>query len=222
MPILTRSSTSTVAEAPRPACDQWDGRSPGSRVIATCRLPDLSLADRHQWLRASARRLQLRGQPWVCIGALLDAYHIPSSLFRSKEAIKGASTTLRRGVVNGPAGRRAPAEAARSIVAAGAMHYAGAVVRCSSKQGLAGETGSRCEQTLLLNPGAAPATVSESRRILKSLRPREAWEDIRRPWAFASPETGLASSCGYLRGGRIGPCYVTAIALAVEPLFGGP
>jgi hypothetical protein len=70
MPILTRSSTSTVAEAPRPACDQWDGRSPGSRVIATCRLPDLSLADRHQWLRASARRLQLRGQPWVCIGAL--------------------------------------------------------------------------------------------------------------------------------------------------------
>jgi hypothetical protein len=145
----------------------------------------------------------------------LDAYHIPSSLFRSKEAIKGASTTLRRGVVNGPAGCCTPAEAARTIVAAGAMHYADAVVRCSSKQGLAGETGSRCEQTLVLNPGAAPATVSESRRIPKSLRPREAWEDIRRPRAFASPETGLASSSGYLRGGRIGPCYVTAIALAV-------
>jgi hypothetical protein len=99
------------------------------------------------------------------------------------------------------------------------MHYPGAVVRCSSKQGLAGETGSRCE---LLNPGAAPATVCESRRILKSLRPQKAWEDIRRPWAFASPETGLTSSSGYLRGGRIGPCYVTAIVLAVEPLFGGP
>jgi hypothetical protein len=43
---------------------------------------------------------------------------------------------------------------------------------------LAGETGSRCE---LLNPGAAPATVCESRRILKSLRPQTVWEDIRRP-----------------------------------------
>jgi hypothetical protein len=35
----------------------------------------------------------------------LDGYHIPSSLFPLKEAIKGASTTLRRGVVNGPAVR---------------------------------------------------------------------------------------------------------------------
>jgi hypothetical protein len=190
--------------------------------------PTCLLRDRHQWLRASTHRLQLRGQPWDCIG-VLDAYHIPSSLFRSKEAIKGASTTLRRGVVNGPGRRCAPAEAARTIVAAGAMHYPGAVVRCSSTQGLAGETGSRCEQTWVLNPGAAPATVSESRRILKSLRPDKAWEDIRRPGAFASPETGLTSSSGYLRGGRIGPCYVTAIALAVarcrraiQPPFSSP
>jgi hypothetical protein len=50
-----------------------------------------------------------------------DAYHIPSSLFHSKEAIKWCSTASRGGVVNG------------TIVGAGAMHYAGAVVRCSSK-----------------------------------------------------------------------------------------
>ena len=94
---------STVAEAPRPARDQMDGRSPGSRVSATCRLPDLSLADRNQWHRASARRLQLRGQPWVCFERLaaLDAYHIPSSLSRLREAIKGGSTTLCPRVVNG-------------------------------------------------------------------------------------------------------------------------
>jgi hypothetical protein len=61
---------------------------------------------------------------------------------------------------------------------------------------------------LPLNPGTAPATVSESRRKPKSLRPRTAWEDLRRPQAFASPETGLESSSGYLRGGRIGPCCV--------------
>src|ERR1700733_16216261 len=74
----------------------------GSLQLAA--FPTCHLRDRHQWLRASAHRLQLRGQPWDCIG-VLDAYHIPSSLFRSKEAIKGASTTLRRGGGNGPAGR---------------------------------------------------------------------------------------------------------------------
>ena len=33
--------------------------------------------------------------------AALDAYHIPSSLSRSREAIKGASTTSRPHIVNG-------------------------------------------------------------------------------------------------------------------------
>jgi hypothetical protein len=159
MPILTRSSTSTVAEAPRPARDQWDGRSPGSRVIAAYRLPDLSLAG--QKSVASGKR-----SPPTVAGAAVglhrsarapDVYHIPSSLFRSKEAIKGASTTLRRGVVNG-----------------GLLSRLGRCITLAPLSGarpsieLAGETGSRCE---LLNPGAAPATVCESRRILKSLRP---------------------------------------------------
>ena len=109
LPIPTQSSTSTVAEAPRPARDQWDGRSPGSRVNAACRLPELSLADRPQWHRASARRLQLRGQPWDCIAAFgaQDAYHIPSSLLHSKEAIKSASTASRGGIVNGEGAREA-------------------------------------------------------------------------------------------------------------------
>src|SRR5258708_852337 len=112
---------STVAEAPRPARDQMDGRSPGSRVSATCRLPDLSLADRNQWHRASARRLQLRGQPWVCFErvAALDAYHIPSSLSRLREAIKGGSTTLCPRVVNGD-----PTTAGLwSLTAARGLHY---------------------------------------------------------------------------------------------------
>ena len=177
MPILTRSSTSTVAEAPRPARDQWDGRSPGSRVIAAYRLPDLSLAG--QKSVASGKR----SPPTVAGAAVglhrsaraLDVYHIPSSLFRSKEAIKGASTTLRRGVVNGPAVR----ERLREL-----LSRVGRCITLAPLSGarpsieLAGETGSRCE---LLNPGAAPATVCESRRILKSLRPQKVWEDIRRP-----------------------------------------
>jgi hypothetical protein len=38
-----------------------------------------------------------------------------------------------------------------------------------------------------------------------SLR-QERGKTLRRPKAFASPETGLMSSSGYLRGGRIGLC----------------
>src|ERR1700722_2452407 len=95
---------STVAEAPRPARDQRDGRSPGSRVSATCRLPDLSLEDRNQWHRASAHRLQLRGQPWIGIEAPCGARCVPHSLITLvREAIKGASTTSRPHIVNGNA-----------------------------------------------------------------------------------------------------------------------
>jgi hypothetical protein len=39
----TVEMNSTVAEAPRPAREQKDGRSPGSRVSAACRLPDPSM-----------------------------------------------------------------------------------------------------------------------------------------------------------------------------------
>jgi len=110
----------------------------GSLQLAA--FPTCLLRDRHQWLRASAHRLQLRGQPWVCIG-VFDAYHIPSSLFRSKEAIKGASTTLQRGVVNG-----------------GLLSRLGRCITLAPLSGarpsiqLAGETGSRCELLLAVEP----------------------------------------------------------------------
>src|SRR5215472_18563546 len=48
---------STCAEAPRPAHDRIDGRSPGSRVGARRRLPGEDPSG-----LAWARRLQLRGQ----------------------------------------------------------------------------------------------------------------------------------------------------------------
>jgi hypothetical protein len=55
-----RNSSST--RTPRPMCSRvttTDGRSPGSRVSALRRLPELVA----QWRVAQARRLQLRGQP---------------------------------------------------------------------------------------------------------------------------------------------------------------
>jgi hypothetical protein len=56
-----------------------------------------------------------------------------------------------------------------------------------------------------LNSGTAPATVSEVRRTLRSLR-RATREDLRRPplGDLASPETGPRTECGFLRGGRTG------------------
>jgi hypothetical protein len=61
---------------------------------------------------------------WHPHPAVLDAYHIPSLLSRSREAIKGGSTTSRPHIVNGnpdePAFGPAPA---RTIVVAGRMHY---------------------------------------------------------------------------------------------------
>jgi len=50
---------------------------------------------------------------WYPSTAVLDAYHIPSSLSRSREAIKGGSTTLRPHIVNGkPADGAEPRRAA--------------------------------------------------------------------------------------------------------------
>ncbi|MEA3196873.1 MAG: hypothetical protein QOF32_925 [Gammaproteobacteria bacterium] len=190
---------STVAEAPRPARDQRDGRSPGSRVSAACRLPDLSLGDRNQWHRASARRLQLRGQPWVGIQhlAVLDAYHIPSSLSRSREAIKGvvqrcALPLSMASVAAGLCSGFRPALLSLPAVCINLNALSGARTNC---MGLASETGIRCERESAFNSGTAPATVSESRRISWSLR-RWRGKTFRRPKAFASPETGLTSSSG--------------------------
>jgi hypothetical protein len=214
MPIPTQSSTSTVAEAPRPACDQWDGRSPGSRVIAACRLPELSLADRHQWHRASARRLQLRGQPWDCIAAPVRKIRTTfphrsfirkrpsSSLVQRRARALSMATPAGSGAAESIRGLLSPPERCITLAPLSGARPSLGGWRVKREAGASG--------ALPLNPGTAPATVSESRRILKSLRPRTAWEDLRRPQAFASPETGLASSSGYLRGGRIGPCCVEA------------
>lgn len=150
MPIPTQSSTSTVAEAPRPARDQWDGRSPGSRVNAACRLPDLSLADRNQWLRASARRLQLRGQPWVCIAALRRSTRttFPHRSFVGKRPSR--VLVQRCAVTLSMAGwlphfwrqrRRLLSPPGRCITLA-------ALSGARPSIGLASETGSRCERVI--------------------------------------------------------------------------
>src|ERR1700682_645979 len=87
--------------------------------------------------------------------AVFDAYHIPSSLSRSREAIKGTSTTLRPRIVNG-----------------NSMHYPERVVRClvPTAWGWRVKRESGASASLAFNSGTAPATVSESRRILWSLR----------------------------------------------------
>src|SRR5438477_10857208 len=59
-PPLGAESESTCAEAPRPAHDRIDGRSPGLRVTARHRLPGLS-----QWRRGS-------GSPLTVAGAAAD------------------------------------------------------------------------------------------------------------------------------------------------------
>src|SRR6266700_3848978 len=55
-PPLGAESESTCAEAPRPAHDRIDGRSPGLRVTARHRLPGLS-----QWRRGSGSPLTVAG-----------------------------------------------------------------------------------------------------------------------------------------------------------------
>src|SRR5258708_14680004 len=63
----------------RDELDRRRGTPPGTRpkgwqvswLAGQCSLPPSRPVDRtDQWHRASARRLQLRGQPWICIGAL--------------------------------------------------------------------------------------------------------------------------------------------------------
>ena len=132
----TVEMNSTVAEAPRPARDQRDGRSPGSRVKASCRLPDLSMRQTSVAL-GKCSPLTVAGAAvdlYRSAGAL-DSYHIPSSLSRMREAIKVCSTPLRRHVVNGgsadDATHRVFNRCKITIVAAGVMAYAAAVDRCS-------------------------------------------------------------------------------------------
>jgi hypothetical protein len=77
----------------------------------------------------------------------LDAYHIPSSLFRWKEAIKDASTTLRRDVVNGEHGCR-NAKRRRLLSPPGRCITLAALSGARPSIGLASETGSRCERVI--------------------------------------------------------------------------
>jgi hypothetical protein len=177
----TVEMNSTVAEAPRPARDQRDGRSPGSRVSASCRLPDLSHADRNQWHQAIARRLQLRGQPWVGIQAPLRRWLCTTfphrSLVRERPS-KAGSRTLRLHVVNDNPpppvhgslwgaqiiliGRNA---STLSLSFTALCITLPLVVRCSRPTRLSWrvkrESG-ECAQ-VACNSGTAPATVSESK-----------------------------------------------------------
>jgi len=78
----TVETNSTVAEAPRPARDQNQmagflaRESPQLAAFPMCRFDMIS------GFRASARRLQLRGQPWlgIPVDRQQEAYHIPSCL----------------------------------------------------------------------------------------------------------------------------------------------
>jgi hypothetical protein len=149
--------------------------------------------------------------PLTVAGAAVGLYPIASrrrmrttfphrSLVRERPS-KGGSTTLRPHIVNGNpapgAVKRLRAGPRRTIVVADRMHYPARVVRCSDPAawGWRVKRESGASARLAFNSGTAPATVSESRRISWSLR-RWRGKAFRRPKAFASPETGLASSSG--------------------------
>jgi hypothetical protein len=118
----------------------------------------------------------------------LDGYHIPSSLSHLREAIKRSSTALLPYIVNGYArlqdAERLEAGYRHSLVAACRMHYAKCVVRCSDPTAegwrVKRESGEGAKSAL--NSGTAPATVSESKAILKVTAPTGAGR------RFASPK----------------------------------
>jgi hypothetical protein len=101
-PIPARSSDSTVVRGTPPGTQPM--RWQVSWLAGQCSLPPSQpvACGQHQWHQASARRLQLRGQPWVGMKRreTLDVYHIPSSLSRERETIESRSTTLRPHIVN--------------------------------------------------------------------------------------------------------------------------
>jgi hypothetical protein len=79
---------STGAEAPRPARDRIDGRSPGSRVVARHRLPGWS-----QWLCGT-------GSPPTVAGAAVELepevpHHIPCSLSRERPSMGHLTVAVR-------------------------------------------------------------------------------------------------------------------------------
>jgi hypothetical protein len=178
----TVEMNSTVAEAPRPARDQWDGRSPGSRVSASCRLPDLSHTDRNQWHQANARRLQLRGQPWINIQTPARRWLCTTfphrSLVRERPS-NGASTTLRPRVVNGSLQRRRDnlqgwTRRQTIVVVPAPMLYPQQCCQVlgTNRMGwrVKRESG-ECAQ-MACNSGTAPATVSESKAKLHVTAPK--------------------------------------------------
>jgi hypothetical protein len=93
---------STGAEAPRPARDRIDGRSPGSRVAARHRLPGWS-----QWLCGT-------GSPLTVAGAAVELepevpHHIPCSLSRERPSMGHLTVAVRPLSIQGGSqlGRRA-------------------------------------------------------------------------------------------------------------------
>jgi len=99
----TAETNSTVTEAPRPVRDRTDGRSPGLRVGALCRLPE-------PYLRGGSVAFGQALAAYSCGGSrgfgspgangLAPTTFPHRSLSRERPSIRG-STTSRRGVVNG-------------------------------------------------------------------------------------------------------------------------
>src|ERR1700674_4144702 len=77
-PAGCRTQIDQVTEAPRPAHDRIDGRSPGSRVVARHRLPGIS-----QWLCGSGSPLTVAGaaaesELWELCSRSLTAFPVRS------------------------------------------------------------------------------------------------------------------------------------------------
>ena len=153
------------------------------------------------------------GSRGMALSALqtLDVYHIPSSLSREREAIKLSSTTLRPHIVNGDL---AASHRPERPCVAGCRPCINLrdVVRCSKPTDwgwrVKRESGEMCINGI--NPGTAPATVSESKAKLKMSLRRLAREDVspaprrsrvRRP-ARLPTDTLAVGELGYVLGRR--------------------
>ena len=139
-----------------------EGTPPGTRpngwqvswLAGPCILPpSRPVADRHQWHQGKRSPLTVAGAAvgWYRRQSARDAYHIPSSLSRLREAIKRRSTTLRPEIVNRTAAIcRLLSGPAFAIVAGSRMHYPRCVsqVLDCNRRGLASETGIRCKRAM--------------------------------------------------------------------------
>ena len=179
--------SSTVAGAPRPARDQSNGRSPGSRVRATCRLPELSFLRHKSVASGKYSPLTVAG---AAVGlyrrATRETYHIPSSLSRlerpSRAAVQRCAVALSmaarrfRGAAQNGSTVDLLSLPARCITL---KPLSGARVQLCFR--LASETGIRCECRSGASFRDCPRNGKRIKTKLKSLRPEREWEDLRPP-----------------------------------------